>query len=124
MIVELVGIGTDGGATLTAEAAQSIARAELLIGAKRMLDAVPDDGRERFCAYDAQKIADHIAQSKASRAAVLLSGDVGFFSGAKALTEVLTGHELHRIPGISSMVYFCAKTAVSWENMPFIMSPL
>ena len=63
MIVELVGIGTDGGATLTAEAAQSIARAELLIGAKRMLDAVPEDGRERFCAYDAQKIAAHIAQS-------------------------------------------------------------
>ena len=120
MIVELVGIGTDGGATLTAEAAQSIARAELLIGAKRMLDAVPEDGRERFCAYDAQKIADHIAQSTASRAAVLLSGDVGFFSGAKALTEALTGHELHLIPGISSMVYFCAKTAVSWENMPFI----
>ena len=120
MIVDLVGIGMDGGATLTAEAAQSIAQAELLIGARRMLDTVPEDGRERFCAYDAQKIADHIAQSTASRAAVLLSGDVGFFSGAKALTEALIGHELHLIPGISSMVYFCAKTAVSWENMPLV----
>ena len=120
MIVDLVGIGMDGSATLTAEAAQSVAQAEVLIGAARMLDAVPVDGRERFCAYDAKKIAAYLAESRAARAAVLLSGDVGFFSGAKALTEALSGHEVHLIPGISSAVYFCAKCAVSWENTAFV----
>lgn len=120
MIVELIGIGMDGGATLTAEAAQAIARADLLVGARRMLDAVPEDGRERFCAYDAQKIAGHLGRSGASRAAVLLSGDVGFFSGARALTQALSGHEVRLIPGISSAVYFCSKTAIPWESMQFV----
>lgn len=120
MNVDLIGIGMDGRATLTAEAAQSIAKADVLVGASRMLSVVPEDGRERFCAYDAQKIADFLAHCHAGHAAVLLSGDVGFFSGAKRLTEMLYGHEVRLIPGISSVVYFCAKTAISWENMRFV----
>ena len=120
MVVDLVGIGMDGGATLTLEAQEAIAKAQLLIGAVRMLEAVPEDGRERLCAYDAQKIADYIASSKAERAAVLLSGDTGFFSGAKRLSEALQGHRIRLIPGISSVVYFCAKIAMPWENMRFI----
>ena len=119
MIVDLIGIGM-GGATLTAEASQAIAQAELLIGARRMLDAVPEDGRTRYCAYDAQKIAAFLAEQSASRAAVLLSGDVGFFSGAKSLLQALEPHEVRLIPGISSVVYFCAKTAIPWEDLHFV----
>ncbi len=120
MIVDLIGIGMDGGSTLTAAAAQAIRDAELLIGARRMLDTVPDDGRERFYAYDSIKIAEHLATCKASHAAILLSGDVGFFSGAKSLTKALLHHEIRLIPGISSVAYFCAKTAISWDNLHFV----
>ena len=117
MHIDLVGIGMEGCATLTKEAADAIQKAELLIGAARMLETVPADGRERFIAYDAEKIASHLENSKARRAAVLLSGDVGFFSGAKQLISALRGHDVQCIPGISSLLYLCAKAAISWENI-------
>ena len=117
MHIDLVGTGMEGSATLTAEAALAIRKAELLIGAQRMLDAVPEDGRKRICSYDAQKIADLISCEPVSRAAILLSGDVGFFSGAKRLMQTLQGHDILLIPGISSVPYFCAKIAVSWEDL-------
>ena len=120
MHIDLIGIGMEGNATLTAQAGIAIGQAEVLIGAQRMLDTVPPDDRERFSAYDPTKIADFLNCSAYGRAAVLLSGDVGFFSGAKRLTEVLKGHDVQLIPGISSVVYFCAKAAIPWENMKFV----
>ena len=120
MRVDLIGIGMNGFSSLTAEAADAITKAEVLIGARRMLETVPDDGRERFLAYDAKEIAAFLDKSKAVHAVVLLSGDVGFFSGAKRLTDALSGHAVRLVPGISSVVYFCAKMAISWENMKFV----
>ena len=120
MQIDLIGIGMEGHATLTEDARLAIAQADLLIGARRMLDAVPVDERARFYAYDPKEIAEYLACSKATHAAVLLSGDVGFFSGAKGLLEALKGHALRLIPGISSAVYFCAKLAIPWENMKFV----
>ena len=120
MVIDLIGIGMDGAATRTQEAQDAIAKAELLIGASRMLETVPEDGRERLCAYDAQEIADYVAKSSLHRAAVLLSGDSGFFSGARKLTQALAGHSVRLIPGISSAAYFCAKAAIPWEAMHFV----
>lgn len=65
--------------------------------------------------------------SKASavcRIGIVLSGDAGFYSGAKKLEEVLNGseerYEIQRIPGISSVVYFAAALHTSWEDAALV----
>lgn len=56
-------------------------------------------------------------------AAVALSGDTGFFSGARGLLEVLNkdgGFEVEVIPGISSAGYFFSRIGKSWEDVCFL----
>lgn len=113
-----IGMGTPEGMTLQAEAV--IRDAEVLIGAKRMLEAAGNTGKPVFVAYDAKVIADYIREHPEYRsAAVLLSGDIGFYSGAKRLYEELeaAGCEVHAVNGISSVVYFCGKLRMPWEDV-------
>ena len=65
MKVYLTGTGTDGCRTLTAEAADAIAQAELLIGAKRMLEPYADSGKKLVCLYQAERIAETLRGSQA-----------------------------------------------------------
>lgn len=113
-----IGMGSPEGMTLQAEAA--IREAEVLIGARRMLEAAGDTGKPVFAAYDAKVIADYIRRHPEYRsAAVLLSGDIGFYSGARRLYEELeaSGCEVHAVCGISSVVYFCGKLKLPWEDV-------
>lgn len=48
---------------------------------------------------------------------IALSGDVGFYSGAKKLKEALADYPLRFICGISSGVYFASKLQTSWDDM-------
>lgn len=52
--------------------------------------------------------------------AILVSGDVGFFSLAALLTDI-PGCTVTRIAGISSLVYFAAALQTTW-NDAFIVS--
>ena len=119
-VVTLIGIGmgtTDG---MTAEAAGAVAASDMLIGAGRMLEAVGNPGRPVYQDYDAQRIADYIrTHPEYVRPAVLLSGDIGFYSGAKKLYEALeqVDCEVRSICGISSVVYLCGKLHLSWEDV-------
>lgn len=115
----LVGIGMGGreGATMTEEARAFCRSADLLIGAGRMLESVPHEGKTLLKEYRPGEIAAYLREHpEFHRAAVLLSGDVGFYSGAKKLLEVLPG-EIRLIPGISSLVYFCSRLKLSWEDV-------
>ncbi len=120
MKVYLVGIGTDGRKTLTAEAARAIDEAQLLIGAERMLAPFADSGKRTVCEYRPRETAEILNSSGVDTAAVLLSGDTGFFSGAAKLRSVLAGHEVEAVCGISSAAYLCAKAGASYEDMRFI----
>lgn len=120
MKVYLIGTGTDGCRTLTAEAADAIAQAGLLIGAKRMLEPYTDSGKELVSAYQPAQIADILQNTQTDCAAVLLSGDCGLFSGAKKLLPLLKDMDAEVLPGISSLSAFCAKCGISYENMRLI----
>ena len=120
MNVNIIGCGMEGGRTLTAEGKAAIDSAELLIGSRRLCDAFPD--RKIIAEYSTDKIADIINNSEYNTAAVLMSGDTGFFSGAKALYSMLTlsGHDVCLLPGVSSMAYLGAKAGVPIEDaVPF-----
>lgn len=119
-VVTLIGIGMGTWDGLTIEASRAIQEADVLIGAKRMLEAAGEIEKPMHSEYDAQRIADYLdAHPSYLQAAVLLSGDLGFYSGAKKLYDALTqrGYELRALPGISSVVYFCAKLHLSWEDV-------
>lgn len=115
--VSLVGIGMGSLETRTLGMERAMREADCLIGAKRMLESV-EIGRQRtFAAVLAKDIAKYIRESEDHRFAVLLSGDTGFYSGAKGLLAELTDMDVEVLPGIGSLQYFCSKLHRPWENV-------
>lgn len=122
--VSLVGIGMGTEDTFTIEGKKACRSADLLIGAKRMLSAAAKEGQAVYMAYKPQEILEYIkSHPEYEKIAVVLSGDVGFFSGAKRLLALLEKEpqiETKVIPGLSSAAYFCAKLGISWEDAALI----
>ncbi|MGI6006870.1 MAG: precorrin-6A reductase [Ruminococcus sp.] len=115
--ITLVGIGMGNAKGMTGEAQEVCHQADLIIGARRMTEQTARPGQKVFQAYRPQEIADYIAEHKAlEKIAVVLSGDVGFYSGAKKLLEVLPP-QTKLLPGISSMIYFMARLKMPWEDV-------
>ncbi len=120
MKIYLVGTGMDGCETLTKAARDAVDKAELLIGAARMLEPFSRLDKQTVCEYDPAKIAAVADSESVHTAAVLLSGDTGFFSGAKKLITALSGHDVEVICGISSAAYLCSRLGVGYEDMKFV----
>ncbi len=114
--VAVVGIGPGPRDGMTIAASEAAASAKCLIGAARMLEGARAD-QTVFEAVSPDEIAALIREHKEfSRFAVLMSGDVGFFSGAKKLLPKLDFCDVKVVPGVSSLAYLCAKAGVSYEN--------
>lgn len=116
--IYVVGIGPGSRETMTCEAKKAIAAADCLIGAKRMLENNALQKQAVFEEIDSQKIADFILTNREYYTfAVLLSGDAGFYSGAKKLLPLISDCETYVLPGISSLVYLCSKIHKSYEDV-------
>lgn len=118
MKAKLLGMGC-GPDTWTAAAARYVMNADLCIGAKRLLDALPDGYTAlKTAEYRPLAIIEILKQHNPSHACILLSGDSGFYSGAAGLAPVLqeNGIETEIIPGISSIQYFAAKLEKPWQD--------
>lgn len=118
--VYIVGTGTNADDSLTAEAKRAIDGAGALIGAERLLRPYLDTGRSCLSLIKAEDIADAVNKSEADMIAVLMSGDVGFYSGANSLLPLLSEHDVRLIPGISSVNAFFAKVKRTWQDAAFI----
>lgn len=118
--VAVIGIGPGPRSGMTGAALEAVSNSECLIGAARMLENARPD-QTVFEAVRAEAIAEFITEHREiSRFAVLLSGDVGFFSGAKKLLPLLGSCEVNVIPGVSSLAYLCAKAGKSYEDAAFV----
>lgn len=116
--VSLIGIGMGVADNLTIEARRACEEADVLIGAERMLEAVHDLPTPKVARYLPEEIRAYLeAHPEYERAAVLLSGDVGFYSGAKRLLEHLENYPVRLYCGISSVAYLCAKLRCPWEDV-------
>lgn len=120
MKVNLIGIGMGNADTLTVGAKRAIEESDLLIGAKRLLEPFADLPAEKRELILSDDIAAAIDAASCEQASVLLSGDVGFYSGATKLYALLAAHDLEVIPGISSLVYFCAKLHTPWQDATLV----
>lgn len=112
----LVGIGMGNPDTLTLAGQKAIAAAGQIVGAARMLAAFPDHPGARKALIRAEDIAKAVSDFPGDTA-VLLSGDVGFYSGAAKLHALLKDVEVEAIPGISSLSYFCARLHRSYQDV-------
>lgn len=135
-LVYIVGIGMDGDRTMTKEACEAVSKAQVLIGAQRMVDSVVAGGislcgtvlvseeelrgRETFISYDSDRIAQFICTSDKHMFAVLMSGDCGFYSGAKKLLPLLEDMDVRVVSGVSSLVYFCNRIGKPWQETTFV----
>ena len=114
----LIGAGMGNENMLTLDARTQIEKADACIGAVRLLEVCPKE-KPKFAEYRSVEIIKIIkGHLEYSRWAIILSGDVGFYSGAKALTKACKEAEIpvDIVPGIASVVYLAAKLGISWED--------
>ena len=117
--ITLLGIGMGSQETLTVQGKKAAKSADLIIGAKRMADAVREPGQAVVYEYRSDVIADYIRNHpEYEKVVIALSGDVGFYSGARKLLTALGGREsnVEVICGISSVVYFMSEIGLSWDD--------
>lgn len=115
--VSLVGVGMGNPESRTLGMERAVREADCLIGARRMLECVDFGNKKTYVAVAAKDIANYIRASRDSRFAVLLSGDTGFYSGAKGLLAELGDMEAEVLPGIGSLQYFCARLQRPWQDV-------
>lgn len=120
--VNIVGIGPGNPELLTGAARQAIADSNILIGDKRMLSGFADASKKIYDTIKTSEIAEIAAQADPERdiIAILVSGDVGFFSLAKTISGKLPDCECIRYCGISSLVYFASKLEMSWDDAKIV----
>ena len=147
--VDVIGVGI-GRHTLTSEAREAISRADVLIGAAKVVEAYKE--KRTIPLYLPKDVAACIENEDwdgdgegvgvgdgvgngvgvgdgvgvgngdgvGAAFAVLVSGDVGFYSAAAGLCEALPACELRFIPGISTVNAFFAKLRMPWQDAAFV----
>lgn len=119
----LIGIGTGTCDGLTVRAAKLMEDCDLIFGAKRMLDVAAGCKAKRIAAYQPKEIRAYLEKTEHQNwqcACVLLSGDVGFYSGARPLLEEFRDCAVEMIPGVSSLSALCAAIGVSWDGVSVV----
>ena len=112
--LSIIGIGEDGLAGLTAAARALLDSAEVLIGGKRHLAMVPDDGRERHAwPTPMQILIDDITRFRGRPTAVLASGDPMCFGVGKHLAKRVPADELTIVPAPSA--FSLAAARLTWS---------
>ena len=90
MKITLVGMGSGTFDSVTMQGAEALHEATLIIGAKRLLENLPDFcTQNRIAMYKIGEILSVLETTKEQNIALVYSGDTGFYSGASALCRVL-----------------------------------
>lgn len=113
--VRIIGVGM-GPDTVTGEGMAALRSAELLLGAPRLLAGFAGLNKPMAAEYAPAQVAAQVRGTGAAEIAVLVSGDVGFFSAAQGLTRVLDFCRVELVPGVSSLHYFFARLGRPWQG--------
>lgn len=121
--VTLAGIGMGAYQNMTVEVVEACREADAILGASRMVEFARTLGKPVYCAYKDDELKAYIdAHPEYRKVVILLSGDIGFYSGAKKLRRRLmeADYPVRMLSGISSVVYFCGKLGTSWEDVKLL----
>lgn len=115
----LIGMGPGDRRFLTGEAERCLKDSDVLIGAERILKIWPEyAAKPHLVSYKKEEILAFLREHpEYHKAALVYSGDIGFYSGAKGMREAEGEFELHFIPGISSPLYLLDRLGVPWEEV-------
>ena len=119
MQVTLIGLGGGTGETLTAEARRALEQAELVLGAERLLENLPEiENQQRAAATKSAELFTLLTASDAERPCVVFSGDTGFYSGAAGLLALLreAGIPCRVLPGLSSVQLLASRLGEPWQD--------
>ena len=140
--IAIISAGMGNPETLTAEAAGWIREAELLLGARRLVEpwmteterihgeagnteqlksAGGAGKRKRIAAeYRPAEIRRIVDACEEENIGILVSGDAGFFSGAAGIADALEEYSPVVVPGVSSAAYLSAKTGIPYSGANII----
>lgn len=120
--VYLIGIGMGDYETMTIEGEHAFKECDVIIGARRMVEGLDRFNKPKFISYKYDEIKQFIDEHKEYKIiGIAYSGDVGFYSGAKKLSEMLAEeYDTEMICGISSVVYFASKIKKSWDDAKLV----
>lgn len=122
-MVTLIGMGSGTPELLTAQGLAALQSADLIIGAKRLLEHLPTGCTEnRKALYKPENILSCLSEFPAANAVLLYSGDTGFYSGASKLLPMLRafGISARVLPGISSVQLLSAAIGRPWQDWKLV----
>ena len=91
-MITLIGMGSGTPESLTAQGLAALQNAGLILGAKRLLEQLPQGCTEhRKALYQPEDVLAALAADPEVDAALVYSGDTGFYSGAAGLWNLLPG---------------------------------
>ena len=130
-ILSLVGIGPGAPEKATPEAEKVVTEAEVLFGAGSVLGTAARiwkaaEGKSSVPVYDGAEILEYLRlHPEIRRAAVVFSGDSGFYSGASSVLEKIRDREdleVRTVCGISSVSCFAARAGIPWQDWKILSS--
>ena len=118
--VTIIGTGTGSEDMMTLGAERACRAAGLIIGAKRLTESLGRFGKKSVNAVLPGDIVSAVRASEEENIVVAMSGDTGFYSGAKKLAPMLGEENVTVLPGISSVIYFCSRLKTGWDDAVLI----
>lgn len=120
--VYIVGMGMGGDDQVTGQGIRCLKEAQALMGARRVLEsaaALTDPALPRLESYRQSEMVRWLSGFSWRRAALAVSGDTGFYSGAAAAAKAFKGcgWQVELVPGISSLSWFAARLGRSWQEL-------
>lgn len=122
-MITLIGMGSGTPESLTAQGLAALQNAGLILGAKRLLEQLPQGCTEhRKALYQPEDVLAALAADPEVDAALVYSGDTGFYSGASALVERLQaqGYQPVVLPGLSSVQMLSAALGRPWQDWKLV----
>ncbi len=118
--VTVIGIGPGSHELLTPQARKALEECDAVIGAASVVETA-GTSKPVFREFLPSRIRSVLEENPSlRRAAVIMRGDTGFFSGATKLMDALEGFDVTVIPGISSVSLFAARLGVSWNDAALV----
>ncbi|MGD0092292.1 MAG: precorrin-6y C5,15-methyltransferase (decarboxylating) subunit CbiE [Planctomycetota bacterium] len=113
--ITICGCGPGAPEYLTPVVRQAVERAEVLVGARRLLELFPESAAERVAVgADTERALQEIAARHGRRVAVLVTGDAGLCSFAQPVLKRFGREACAVVPGISSVQVAFARLGLDW----------
>nr|WP_320027081.1 precorrin-6y C5,15-methyltransferase (decarboxylating) subunit CbiE [uncultured Acetobacterium sp.] len=118
--LKIIGLGPGHPDYILPIALKEIEAAEVILCGTRHAESFDVSGKEMLFigkGTPLSELMEKVAQVyKGKKTALVVSGDSGFYSLLTYAKKVVPAEDIVCIPGISSLQYFFAKLAISWED--------